>query len=487
MNEDRADSSRLGEALKAIIPALEEFSRYAEPDQSGARQKEWKAVLEQTLPQKGVGLDNVLSELSETFIPNGARNGMPGFSGWITTSPTTSAIVANLAGSVAGSQRWWVQSFNTIEKVALDWLADLLGLPSDWQGTFSSGGSIANIIGLAAARQYAFEQIGVDPASEGVNNSQSWRIYSSSEVHHVNIRAAAILGMGRNSVVQIPPDNAYRIDVNELETLLKNDKKKGIRPLAIIATTGTVNTGAIDPLAPIADLADEYNSWLHVDGAYGGFGVLDERLAPQFEGLLRAGSFAVDPHKWLAAPVGIGATFVRDRLLLGRALTLEPAEYLEGATSSGEVASTFDQFGELLHDYNLEQSAPSRGVSVWAILKEIGAEGMRDRIVRHNDFARRLQRLVEEDEYLEVLSPATLSICCFRYLGKGKDDKALNELNTEIARLLRSEGRLVPSTTEINGRIAIRPCYINPRGTQSEVDALVQRVRELGDEITGKQ
>lgn len=486
MSKERADSARLGDALRAIIPALEEFNRYAEPDQTAARQKEWKAALEQPLPQTGAGLDAVLAELSDTFIPNGLRNGMPGFSGWVTTSPTSSAIAANLAGTVAGSQRWWVQPFNTIEKIALDWLAELLGLPAEWQGTFSSGGSIANIIGLAAARQYAFEQIGIDPARDGVQDVANWRIYSSSEVHHVSIRAAAVLGLGRNSVVQVSVDEGYRIDVGALEAALKADKQKGIRPLAIIATPGTVNTGAIDPLAQIADLADEYDAWLHVDGAYGGFGMLDERIAPLFEGLERAGSFAVDPHKWLAAPVGIGATYVRDAALLGRALTLEPAEYLEGSTSTGEVTSTFDQFGELLHDFNLEQSAPSRGVSVWAILKEIGAEGMRERVVRHNDFARRVQRLAEEDERLEVLSPATLSICCFRYRAEDMDDEALNELNMNIAQRLRAEGRLLPSTTEINGRITIRPCYVNPRGTQAEVDALVTRVRELGDEIVGK-
>ncbi len=233
----------------------------------------------------------------------------------------------------------------------------------------------------------------------------------------------------------------------------------------------------------MADLAEEFGTWLHVDGAYGGFGMLDERLAPLYEGLDRAGSFAVDPHKWMAAPLGTGATFVSDRALLGRALTLEPAEYLEGSTTTGEVISTFDQFGELLHDFNLEQSAPSRGVAVWAILKEIGAEGMRDRVVRHNNFGRRVQKLAEKDEHLEVLAPATLSICCFRYKGNANEAAGLNELNTEIVRRLRIEGRHVPSTTEIDGKIAIRPCYINPRTTEAEVDALVKRVRELGDEI----
>jgi aromatic-L-amino-acid decarboxylase len=414
------------------------------------------------------------------------RNGAPGFSGWVTTAPTTSGVVASLAGTVAGSQRWWVQAFNHLESVGLRWLAELLGIPSGWQGTFTPGGSTANLVAIGAARQAAFERIGIDPARDGVTGVAT-RIYASAEVHHVVNRAAAVLGLGRASLSPVPVDDACQIGRAELRMRLEADRRAGVLPVAIVATAGTVNAGTIDPIRELADLAAEYDTWLHVDGAYGLFGRLDDRIAAQYDGLERADSVAVDPHKWLATPLGVGAVFVRDRGLLGRAFTLEPAEYLEGAAVDAgvELNSPFDTFGELYHDFNLDQSAPSRGVMVWAVLREIGASGMRERVRRHRDFARHLADLVESDDRLELLAQPVLSICCFRYRPPDVVGVDLDAINMEIARRLRAETSLVPSTTRIGGKLAIRPCYINPRTTLAEVDALARSVRELGDELTG--
>jgi aromatic-L-amino-acid decarboxylase len=295
-----------------------------------------------------------------------------------------------------------------------------------------------------------------------------------------------VLGLGRGSVSLVPVDNACQIGVTELRMRLEADRRNGIVPVAIVATAGTVNAGTIDPIEPLADLADEYGAWLHVDGAYGLFGRLDDRVADRYEGLGRAGSVAVDPHKWLATPLGVGAVFVRDRGILGRAFTLEPAEYLEGAVvdAAADLSSPFDSFGELYHDFNLDQSAPSRGVMVWAVLREIGASGMRERVRRHRDFARHLADLVEADDRLELLAEPVLSICCFRYRPAGTAEVDLDGLNVEIARRLRAETHLVPSTTRIGGELAIRPCYINPRTTVGEVEGLAASVRRFGDELT---
>lgn len=480
---DAAESSRLADAIARLLPALERFNRFEGADPAGRERGRWQRLLDRPLPAEGAGLDDVLEELAEVVVPHGLRNGSPGFNGWITTAPTTVGAAANLAATVAGSQRWWVQSFNYLESVALRWLADLLGIPPSWQGTFTPGGSSANLIALSAARQQAFERLGRDPARFGLPDREA-RIYASTEVHHVLIRAAAVLGLGRKAVVAVPVDETGRVELDALRRRLEADRSAGALPVAIVATAGTVNTGAIDPIGPMADLAAEFHTWLHVDGAYGLFGRLDDRVAGLYEGLERADSAVVDPHKWLAAPVGIGAAFVRDRALLGRALTLEPAEYLEGAVAGGgEVSSPFDSFGELFHDFNLDQSAPSRGVVVWAILREIGAEGMRQRVWRHNDFARRLASLVDADERLELLARPTLSICCFRYRAPGVDDLALDQLNAEIARRLRSQTPFVPSTTRVAGRFAIRPCYVNPRTTVQEVDGLARAAREIGDSL----
>jgi aromatic-L-amino-acid decarboxylase len=475
---DAADSDRLADALERIAPALERFYRFEGADPGARRRPSWVAALGEPLPEEGRGLDAVLRVLNEIIIPNGLRNGAPGFSGWVTTSPTTAGVIGALAASVAGSQRWWVQPFNYLETVALDWLRAILGLGSEMQGTFTSGGSAANLVALGAARQHAFEREGIDVARDGIPPGTAWRIYASSEVHHVVARAAAVLGLGRRGVRVIPADKEQRLDVRELERALDADRALGIRPVAIVANAGTVNTGAIDPIAELAGIAAERGIWLHVDGAYGAFGVLDERVAPLFAGMERADSVVADPHKWLAAPLGCGAAFVRDRARLGRAFTLEPAEYLEGSASTGPVESPFDDFGELYHDFNIEQSAQSRGVTVWAILAEIGRSGLRDRIRRHLDFARHVEQRVRADPRLELLSPATLSICCFRY--RAADSAAANALNARIATRLRAETPFVPSTTMVAGQYAIRPCFINPRTRLEDVDGLIDAVLRLG-------
>lgn len=168
---------------------------------------------------------------------------------------------------------------------------------------------------------------------------------------------------------------------------------------------------------------------------------------------------------------------------------MEPAEYLEGAVGIGTdaVQSPFDDFGELYHDFSVESSTPSRGVQVWAILKEIGAEGIRERVMRHNDFARHLASRVEEDDRLELLALPTLSICCFRYRPPQLEETELDELNAEIARRLRAEGAYVPSTTRVAGKLAIRPCYINPRTSRAEVHGLADRVRQIGDSLVSRE
>ena len=481
---DLADSAHMTEAIAKILPAIQEFYRFEGPDLAVRRSADWKKHLTTPLPQQGKGLDSVLNDLIQTVIPNGLRNGHPGFAGWVTTSPTSSGTVAHLAASVAGSQRYWIQAFNYLEALGLDWLKELLDLPPAWQATFTSGGSSANLIGLGAARQWAFEQIGVDPSMTGIPDGVRFHIYASVEVHHVVNRAAAVLGIGRRNVVGIPTDRDHRIDLSALEDRLQQDAAEGIRPMAIVATAGTVNVGAIDPINEMADLAVKYGSWLHVDGAYGLFGKLDQRVAHLYEGLNRADSAAVDPHKWLAAPLGNGVAFVRDKNILGRAFTLEPAAYLEGSESqNGILQSPFDEFGEKYFDFNLDQSAPSRGVAVWAILKEIGAQGMADRVVRHNSFARLLADIVRNHPKLDLVTEPVLSICCFRFNDGIHSGKELNGINAEIAARLRAEGQFVPSTTVVKGIYAIRPCYINPRTREEDVTGLAKRVAELGTEL----
>ncbi|MCL6649706.1 MAG: pyridoxal-dependent decarboxylase [Chloroflexi bacterium] len=485
---DPSVTTGLSEAIEFLLPALEDFMRFEDQDLAASEHAKWFSSLNEALPRRGRGAEPTLRVLRDVVIPCGLRIGAPGFAGWVTTMPTVVPTAAALAASIAGAQRWWVQPFNFLEYLALEWLKELLGLPASYQGTFNSGGSAANLIALAAARQWACEQRGLDASRDGLEALVKPRLYASNQVHHVVSRAAAVLGLGRRAMIQLPTDRGLRLDVDALRDRLRQDKADGCTPIAVIASAGTVNTGAIDPLDDILQVCRDESVWLHVDGAYGGFGILDPEVAPLLRGLAEADSVAVDPHKWLAVPLGCGATFVRDRALLGRALTLEPAEYLEGAASPEErVGSQFDGLGYPFHDFNLEQSARSRGVTVWAALYEMGAEGMRARVRRHNSYARRLAELVEASPVLELLAPVTLSICCFRYVpaqlqGGNGNGKTLNSLNREILRRLHREHHHIPSGTEINGQFAIRACYINPRTTPRDVAGLASSVERIGAE-----
>lgn len=471
-------------ALSALIERLDAFNQFEGPDQAGRRQPSWKQYLGTDLPEEGAGIEHVLDDLTEWVVPNGLRNGHPGFSGWVTTSPTTSGTAATLASTVAGSQRVWVHAFNYLEHLSLEWLKELFGFPSSWHGTYTTGGSSANLIALGAARQWAVEQQGIDPSMTGLPPELKWRIYASSEVHHVVNRAAAVLGIGRRNVIGVPVNEAGELNPDLLKEYIAADRSNGYLPLAIVATAGTVNTGAIDPIRALRTIADEEKTWLHVDGAYGMFGILDERVRHRYDGVAEADSVALDPHKWLAAPVGNGVAMVRDRDLLGRTFTLEPAAYLEGSIGEqSEVESPFDAFGEIYHEFNLDQSAPSRGVQVWAILKEIGKAGIRRRVMRHNGFARHLSEMVEQSNHLEQLAPVVLSICCFRFTDNRLNDDQLNHLNRLLVARLRAEGDLVPSTTVIDGKLAIRPCYINPRTRLEDVQLLARRAEEIGRDL----
>lgn len=474
---DTALTTDLARAVGELLPALERFLRFEGPDAARARIS-WRSRLEEPLPERGIGADAVLRILREVVIPAGLRTGAPGFCGWVTTAPTTIPAAASLAATVSSPQRVWATPGNFLEAQALDWLAKLLGLSRSHQGNFVSGGSVANLVGLGAARQHAGERRGYDPSSEGLEALRSPAVYAGPNVHKVVSRALRVLGLGRRALREVPNSAAGVINVAALREMLRSDVSHGATPVAIVASAGDVNTGAVDPLPELVDLARDANVWLHVDGAYGAFGVLDERVQPLYGDLGLVDSLVADPHKWMAAPIGCGAVFVRDSALLGRAFTLEPAQYLQhDPPGTGDTTSPFEELGYDYHDFGVDQSAPARGLVVWALLKEIGAEGMRARVRRHLDCARLVADRVKAEPNLELLAEPVLSICCFRYRPKRmREEAALDDINTRIVREIRARARCVPSSTRVNGRVAIRPCFINPRSTFDDAKALVDEV-----------
>ncbi|HUW16731.1 MAG TPA: pyridoxal-dependent decarboxylase, partial [Actinomycetes bacterium] len=240
--------------------------------------------------------------------------------------------------------------------------------------------------------------------------------------------------------------------------------------------------GAIDPLRAVGEVARRHDVWLHVDGAYGLPGILDERVADRYDGLDLADSAIVDPHKWLAAPTGIASVFVRDRAILVRAFMQGTAAYLEGSfATDGKVMMSADSIGIPYADMAVELSSPPRGVTVWSILREQGRDGLRARVRQDNDYARRVAEFAAGHPRLENLTEPELSIACFRYVGTGIDD--LDDFNRRLMRRLWRETRWMPSATEVGGAFALRPCFINPRTLPSHVEGFLSAVIQLGDEM----
>jgi len=479
---DKAETGRLQTLLSQIGEGLDEFLKFEHPDALHPGRR-WREHLDIPLPREGIGIDAVTAELLEHVVPNGSSVPRPGFSSFITTGGTTAATLASTAASIAAPQRYGHTAFNFLEELSLRWLADLFGLP-EMQGVYSSGGSVANLLALGAARQWTLEQRGVDPAQDGLPTGAQYRIYASTEAHRTIHRSAAVLGLGRNSVREIATDDHQRLDVHELETALKVDRKQGIVPIAVVGIAGTTNTGAIDPLEDLLEVGRRFGAWVHVDGAYGLPAAVDPEVEPKIRAVAEADSAIVDPHKWLATGIGVAATFVREPGILQRAFAEGEAAYIDTSFATDSTAVTqFDSMGVNWADMGVELSAPPRGVHVWAVLREIGRDGFRDRVRRHRQFAQHVTRRAERHPRLEALTSPELSIACLRYRPNTQRDD-LDALTDRILGRLRRETDFVPTATIVNGALAIRPCFINPRTTASEVDGLVDALVRIGDDET---
>lgn len=271
------------------------------------------------------------------------------------------------------------------------------------------------------------------------------------------------------------------MDTAHLAHLLAEDLAAGRVPVAVVATTGTTATGSIDPVREIAALCAEHDVWLHVDGAYGAWAVLDDRVAERFAGWEQAGSVLVDAHKWLGTPIGAGLLLVRDPDLLERAFTGEPSTYLQDAAYDDR--SFYGDLGTRWDERGLELSAPARGIMVWAALLELGRAGLTEAVRLDNDRAQRLADVVRGHAELELLLEPELSVVCLRYVGTAHDPVGLDGLNARLLERLRRETPYAPSPARHGGRFALRPVFLNPRTRDADVTGLIEAVVRLGREL----
>ncbi len=484
---EAAMTTGLTTAVEQVLKPLEAFLRFDDGPDPAGRRSVWRAALNEPLPQQGQGGQAVLDALNEVVIPNGLRIGAPGFAGWITTMPSIVPAVANFVGSLVAAQRWYASPGNFLEMLALSWMGEMLGVGAECGGTFTSGGAVANLVCLAAARQHAGERIGVNPTEQGAACIPEPRVYATSSLHDVGVRALSVLGLGAVAMRTVPMDARRRADCEALARMMDADIAANCTPVAVIATAGDVRTGTVDPIDAMRTIAHDRGVWLHVDGAYGGFGVLDERVRPLYGDMSKIDSLAVDPHKWMAVPLGCGAAIVRDGALQQRSLVIgRPDFHHFDPAGRADVGSPFDEFGEGSLYSSVDFSARARGLTVWAALKEIGVEGMRARVGRHLDCARRVAELVRGDDRLELVAEPELSICCFRYIPPGVSravSPELDKLNAAVLKGVRARGRCVPSSAVVDDKFVIRPAFVGPNTEIADAEALVSEVLAVGDEL----
>jgi glutamate/tyrosine decarboxylase-like PLP-dependent enzyme len=418
------------------------------------------------LPQQGAGEEALVALFGVLQL---SRPPSPRFFGYVLGSGDPVAACADLLASVLNQNvTAWRSSpaAVTIERIVVGWLAEAIGC-GDFSGSLTGGGSSANTMALAMAREAKL------PANE--DGAQPAIVYASDEVHMSIPKAVALLGLGRKNLRLIPTDANFRMVPSELEEAIEADIQAGKKVIAVVATAGTVNTGSIDPLSQIADICRRHNLWLHVDGAYGALAAI---AAPEkFRGLELADSVSLDPHKWLYQPLDCGCLLFRD------------AKHAQAAFAhSGDYARVLSQDpveGFAFFEESLELSRRFRALKIWLSLRYHGLNAFRDAIRADLAHGQQLAELVRASDKLELLAPVELSAVCFRHVGRGSPTREEdgNAFNQRILKQVIQRGRVYISNASIRGRFALRACFVNHRTTEDDVRAIVEEVLAAAAEV----
>lgn len=425
-----------------------------------AGRSEMENRLREPLPRKGVPVEELLERFWHDIEPFAGRIDHPRFFAFIPSSPTFAGLLGDwLASGCNFFQGTWIESAgpSETELVVIDWLREALGLPEETEGLLTSGGSAANLLGLAVAREEKLDGVPADGVA-----------YGSDQTHTAVDRAMRILGFPADRLRRLPSGADGRLEPGAVAEACDRDRAAGLRPFCVTANAGTTNSGAVDPLDALADVCEEKDLWLHVDGAYGAFGRLTARGAVLLEGLERADSLVLDPHKWLYVGYEAGCLLVRRGELLGRTFHVLPDYLRDTETRAGEVNFA---------DRGLQLTRAARALKLWFAIKAHGMETLAAAIDRTQDLAEAAERLVRCEPDLEVAAPASLGIVCFRYVGDPPlADEAADRTNEEALRRVQRAGRFMLSSTRLSGRLVVRLCPLNYRSTETDVAEAIAAV-----------
>jgi aromatic-L-amino-acid/L-tryptophan decarboxylase len=473
----------LSSGVSALV--LDYFGRVAQlpvfPETSGG---DTIRRLGAAVPVEGEPIARLLNDCRAMF-DRSRHNGHPRFFGYVASPATAPGAFADLISSAlnANVTSWRSSPAATeVERLVVRWLGSLIGFSENAHGLLTSGGSLANLTALLIAQR---AKAGANVARAGLWNSKvPMTIYASDQIHMSIPKAADILGLGRDQVRLVPSDDRFRIDVRALRQLIESDAQRGLKPFCVVASAGTVNTGAVDPLHEVAAIAKEFGLWFHIDGAYGALAALDASKRPLFAGIERADSISLDPHKWLYTPLDAGCLLFRDPALAQKAFAANEADYIKVHEQTDEESFAF-------WDYGIELSRRFRALKIWLTLRYFGSRKISEAISEDIALGHYLARQTDEAEDFELLAPVELSICCFRYVPAALRTKLrtaaadertqieteIDQLNTRIMHAVQRGGEAYLSNATIKGRFALRVCITNFRTTRSDLDTLLDIVR----------
>lgn len=438
-----------------------------------------EATFREPVPDGPTDAREVYRQFRDHILPYPMGNIHPRFWAWYMGSGMLSGAIGDFWASIMNPNLGGGNhAANKLEAQVTDWIKQVMQFPADSGGIIVSGGSMANFVGLAVARNV---KAGFEIRREGIHaSSKRMTFYASAEVHSSNQKAIELLGHGTESLRKVPVLDDYTMNIEALRTMIREDRQNGMQPVCVIGTSGTINTGAIDDLNALADLCVQEGLWFHVDGAIGGIAVLSDLARPQLSGIERADSLAIDLHKWMHIPFEAGVTLVRDNQAHKDSFSLIP-EYL-ARISRGLAASDVTWFSE----YGLQLTRRFRALKIWMSLKEHGTKKFGRMIDRNIEQAHYAGDRIRKEEKLELLAPIGLDIVCFRYNPGGLDDEELNGINREIKLSLEETGLAAPGYTTLAGRYCIRFAIANHRSTFEDFDLVMDKIIAIGDELSGK-
>ncbi len=425
---------------------------------------------ESTLPEQGIG-EAAFDDLSKVLKASRVQNGR--FFGYVLGSGDPVAATGDLVASILNQNVTAWRSGPaavTIERTVVRWLADAIDCPG-FRGYLTGGGSSANLMGLAMAREAKA------PANEsGVAGSGV--VYASHEVHMSIPKSVALLGIGRENLRLIAVDSSLRMDAAELDRQIAEDRTVGKIPVAVVASAGTVNTGAIDPLRRIAEIARSHGAWFHIDGAYGALAAIAERK--MFDGLELADSISLDPHKWLYQPLDCGCLLYRSSEAAQKAFS-HSGDYARAL--SADPIEKFAFFEE-----SLELSRRFRALKMWISLRFHGLAAFRESIRKDLAHANRLAQGIEHEPQLQLIGKGQLSAVCFRHRGThGMSDEEVNQFNAAVLHLTHKRGRVYLSNATLAAKFCLRACIVNHRTKDDDIDAIIPEVLAAAEEVAARE